>query len=251
MSYDYPAWCQMETALESYQQAREEFLESEANKLGPDGKRKLRDFNEVADSLIKGVQDLAGADGLGSLLQLGEAASVTTSKPFELLMEHVCITFGWEAMAILSIARGRFMHLLLLLRNRQLSATASAFLQRVAKCYLFGFDAECVIMCRAAMEREFDETVVDDDHVSDWWKWHITTEDGQKCKSQRPPYGKLWAKIEAAKYANIINVQQREDADAVRRDGNEGVHERPADGDALRIIEKTIRVLDALQEPKN
>jgi hypothetical protein len=113
-NYEYPAWCQMETALQCYAEDRQEYLESEANGLGPDGRRRLGDFNEAADSLARGVQNLAGIDGVVCLSEFARSANFQQGKPFELLDEHMCITFGREALGMLSTARERFLDLLLL-----------------------------------------------------------------------------------------------------------------------------------------
>jgi hypothetical protein len=167
-------------------------------------------------------------------------------KPFELLDEHMCITFGWEVMRLLSTARERFLDLLLLLKNRQPCDRAKTFLQRVARCYLFGFDTECVVMCRAVLDREFGELVVDDDQVSEWWNSYATTPEGKRHRGKRPPYRELWAKIKAAEYAKMIGQDDRMAADAVRDRGNKAVHEKPDTGDALEVVRQTVQVLDAL-----
>ena len=52
-NYEYPAWCQMETALDSYQQDRTEYLEREASELGPGGKEQLERFSNAADSNVR------------------------------------------------------------------------------------------------------------------------------------------------------------------------------------------------------
>jgi len=245
-SYEYPAWCQMETSLDCYQQDRQAYLDREASKLGPDGKQQLGRFNEAADSLVKGVQNLAGLNGVACPTELVKSGDFQREKPFELLDEHVCITFGWEALTILSDARERFLHLLLLLKDRQPCDRAMAFLQRVARCYLFGFDNECVVMCRAVLDQEFGEQIIDDDQVSEWWKWYATTPEGGKYRGKKPPYGSLWARIPAAKHAGIIEEGDRDAADAVRNRGNDAVHKKPDTGEALETVRQTVQVLDAL-----
>ena len=209
-NYEYPAWYQMQTALDSYEQDRAKYLEREASTLGPDGSERLDRFNKAAASLLGGVQDLAGVDGIASLKELADVGDFQRGKPFELLDEHVCIDFGWQAMGMLDTARERFLDLLLLLRDRQPCERAKAFLHRVARCYLFGFDAECVVMCRAVLDSEFDESIVDDNQVSDWWVWYATTPEGKKHKGKRPPYGLFWAKIQAAWYAKLIGEEDRD-----------------------------------------
>lgn len=241
----------METALDEHEQDRQAHLIAQAKKLGPEGESQLERFNKSADSLVEGVQDLVGVDGIECLMQLAQAADFQQGKFFELLEEHVCITFGWEAMGMLDSARERFVNLLMLLRNRQPSTRAKDFLQRVARCYLFGFDAECVVMCRAVLDREFDDKIIDDDQVSEWWEFYKTTPEGEKYKGKRPPYGKLWAKIQAAEYAGMIKETDRKAANEVRNRGNDAVHKKPDEGDAMETVRQTLQVLDALAKGKN
>lgn len=249
-NYEYPAWCQMETALDSYEQDRQAYLEREASRLGPSGQEQSDRINKAADSLVKGVVDLAGVECISCLAELAGSGEFQRGKPIELLDEHVCITFAWEALGMLSTARERFLDLLLLLRDRHPCDRAKAFLQRVGRCYLIGFDTECVVMCRAVLDREFDEAVVDDDQVSDWWKWYATTTEGEKYRGKKPPYGQLWAKIHAAFYARMISHADREAADAVRKRGNDAVHNRPDTGEALEVVRQTVLVLDSLEKAR-
>ena len=238
-NYEYPAWCQMETALDSYEQDRAAYLEREADELGQDGKERLGRFTKAADSLVEGVQELAGVDAMSTLAELVESGDFQQGKPCELLDEHVCIRFGWEAMEMLSTARDRFVDLLLLLKDRQPCGSATkSFLQRVARCYLFRFDAECVVMCRAVLDRE----------LSDWWKSYATTAEGTKYRGKRPADGQLCAKIYAAYDARMINEAERDAANAVRERGNAAVHERPDSGEAMEVVRQTVQVLDALEK---
>jgi len=237
----------METALDIYKQDRTEYLEREASGLGPKGSEQLEMFNKAADSLVKGVQNLTGVEGISRLVKLAVSGDFPQGKTFELLEEHVCITFGWEALGMLSTARARFFELLWLLKNRQPCDRAKAFLQRVARCYLFGFDAECVVMCRAVLDGEFGK-VIDDNQVSDWWKWYATTPEGTKYRGKRPADGQLWAKIHAAYHARMINEAERDAANAVRNRGNAAVHERPDSGEAMEVVRQTVQVLDALEK---
>jgi len=239
----YPAWCQMEEALDSYQQDRKAYLETEAKNLGPEGERQVQQFNRAADSLVKGVQALAGV-GLVECLR-ETFISLSHDSPLaqspQLLEEHVCITFGWEAMGMLSTARERFWELLLFVKDRKPSPKAKAFMQRVARCYLFGFDAECVVMCRAVLDREFDAEIPCDDVVT-WWR---TTDKGKKGK---PAPFNLCGRIQAAFHVGRIDKVVRDAADKVRNDGNDAVHKTPSISNSLDYIRKTVQVLDALHQ---
>jgi hypothetical protein len=245
--YEHPAWCKMETALDSYEQDRAKYLKSESSKLGPDGSEKLARFNKAADSLVKGMQDLAGAEGIGSLAELASSIQFEDSKPFELLDEHMCVTCGWEAMAMLSTARDRFLDLLLLLRNRQPCDRARAFLQRVARCYLFGFDAECVVMCRAVLDRDFEAEISGDD-VECWWGWYKSTDNERKRKNA--PHN-LWGRIQTALFKCRLTQEEFDAADTVRNRGNDAVHKKPAGSDALARVRETVQVLDGLEKTRH
>lgn len=249
MSYDFPAWCQMQTVLDQYEQAREENLRQWATEHGPEGERRLRRLTNAADSLMRGIEQLAELDILDGLSDLSQAGGLNKDG-CELFFEHVCIKFGWEVMGMLDLARERFHDLLLLLEDRNPGRDARRFLLRVSRCYLFGFDTECVVMCRAALDREFDGIVSDDDHVSEWWKWYATTPEARRYWDSKPPYRQLWAKIEAALYAGMIDESEHDAADFVRDRGNEAVHRRPNGESALEVIRETLRVLDALERPR-
>ena len=249
--YEFEAWCRMETALDEYQQARQAYLDAEAKELGPEAEQQLSRMNRAADALVKGTQELVGVDGIEQLRELAGMPEFSSGKPFELVQEHVCIEFGWQVMKMLATARERFLDLLFLLQDREPSPSAKAFLQRVARCYLFGFDAECVVMCRAVLDREFGETVVDDDQVSEWWESYKNTPKGKNYRGKRPPYGNLRAKIQAAVFAEMIEEADGKAADVVRKRGNDGVHKNPDKDDALDAVEKTLQVLDALAEGNN
>ena len=240
-AYKYPAWCQMETALDSYEQDRKAHLDTKAKKLGPKGERQLQKFNSAADTLVKGVQALAGAGAVDCLRDAYKALTpdLPLAQPLQLLDEHVCITFGWEAMGMLSTARERFWELLLFVKNRNPSPKAKAFLQRVTRCYLFGFDAECVVMCRAVLDREFDAEIPSDD-VMTWWK---TTDKGKKGK---PAPFNLCGRIQAGLHVRRIEEDDQKAADKVRNDGNDAVHKMPSVSNSLDYIRKTVQVLDAL-----
>jgi hypothetical protein len=242
-AYKYPAWCQMEEALASYEEHRKAYLETEAKKLGLEGERYVHHFNRAADTLVKGVQALSGVGVVDCLLDTFTALSPDSSlaPPPDLLEEHVCITFGWEAMGMLCTARERFWELLMFVKERNPSPKAKAFLQRVARCYLFGFDAECVIMCRAVLDREFDAEISCDDVVT-WWR---TTDKSKRGK--HPPFN-LWERIQAAFHVRRIDAVNRDAADEVRDVGNKAVHQKPAISNSLDYIRKTVQVLDALRQ---
>jgi len=244
---EYAAWRLMEDAMEdaldSYEQDTEVYLQREAAKLGPDGQQQLDRVNKAADALVKNVFELAGTDSLKILIEMGKMTGGLADKRLDLVTEHVCITFGWEVMGMLNTARERFLGLMLRVWGLWPSDRARNFLQRVARCYLFGFDSECIVMCRAVLDREFEAEIPNDD-VMTWWK---TTPKGKKDK---PAPLILWGRINAARYNGRLNEEQYDAADRVRIDGNEAVHQTPSEAEPLDYIVKTLSVLAALEKGK-
>lgn len=243
--YEHPAWCKMEGALEDYTQDRNKYLGEKASVLGPEGEAQLKRLNSAADALVKGVQDLAGVDVVDSLRAVLSTRRLNDESPdpLDLLDEHVCVVFGGEVIGMLFAARERFWKLLESVKTRKPSPRAKAFLERVARCYLFGFDGECLVMCRAVLDREF-EARIDDGEVLAWWK---TTKGGREGK--KPPLN-LYGRIQAAHCSHRFDTDIKDAADLVRNDGNDAVHKWPSNADALPYIQKTVRVLDALDDTK-
>ena len=70
MSYEYPAWGQMETVLDLYEQERQAYLDEEAKRLGPEAEQQWERFQQTADALVEGASELAESDGLVSLANM-------------------------------------------------------------------------------------------------------------------------------------------------------------------------------------
>jgi len=246
---EYAAWRLMEDAMEdaldSYEQGREVDLQREATKLGPDGQQQLDRFNKAADALVKNVFELAGTDSLKILIEMGKMTGGLADKRLDLVTEHVCITFGWEVMGMLNTARERFLGLMLRVWGLWPSDHARNFLQRVARCYLFGFDSECIVMCRAVLDQEFSAEIAGDD-VEDWWVWYKSTPNGKTDRRERAPHT-LGGRIDAAEYKGRLRPEEGCAAHKVKNDGDKAVHQRPSGADPLDYIVKTLSVLAALE----
>jgi hypothetical protein len=100
----------------------------------------------------------------------------------------------------------------------ELTQRGRDFLAHVATCYMFGFDAECIIMCRAVLDVEFAANVPND-----------------LCMSLRPPCRPgvrpspiyLKERITTAHLRGLIDEETRDQAADVAREGNKVVHETP------------------------
>jgi len=119
------------------------------------------------------------------------------------------------------------------------SDKAAAFLKRVARCYLFGFDPECLLMCRSAMDAELLSEVSGDECIS--------------VLGQRPSFN-LYDRIEVARQLHRLSFELAQEAHSIRLLGNKAVHGDPdvAKGvDVLEIIGSTLRIIRALNPEGN
>ena len=242
--YEWPVWVQMETAINNYTQDRKEYVEAKIKELGPDAERQWQRLQEMSDTLVKGVGELADIDITECLRELlsPSAFEGRLEGVVELLVEHVDVTLSWEAMVMLHSGRERFVGLSLHLRPLDPSYRSRAFLKRVSRCYLFGFDAECVVMCRSVLESEFEAVIANNVCVGLLGMPDYKERDGQ-------PLFQLYERITVAERTGRIDKVTADLAHRVRYAGRDAVHRWPkAKRDALDVVADTIRVLDALAQ---
>ena len=80
----------------------------------------------------------------------------------KLVWERLCIHLAWEvADRKLAVAANRILQLSKMVVSGTPSVSTLRFLRHVSRCFIWGFDAECVILCRGAIDRAFAETVSD------------------------------------------------------------------------------------------
>jgi len=108
------------------------------------------------------------------------------------------------------------------------------FLRRVSRCYVSGFEPECVILCRSVLDSAFRE-VFDDDF----------------CRSVLDARGEdeysLCSRIRAAHKSMRISDAVQDAAFRVKYKGNEAVHHNPdANVDVESTIADTLQVLRAI-----
>jgi len=136
----------------------------------------------------------------------------------------------------LVIRTNRLLQLSRLLVSGTPSASTTRFLQRVSRCYVWGFHPECVILCRGAIDTAFAEAVGDD-----------------LCnKHSLPParYGHTLAnRIKAAERESLIDQAIRSAAFRVNAVATKAAHQDPrGDIDVLRIIQDTRDVVEHLSK---
>jgi len=121
-------------------------------------------------------------------------------------------------------------------RTIRLTPAVKDFLRLVRRSYLWGFDTECVILCRSAMEKALEN--------------RVTYEICEKYFG--PPRGggySLQDRIIAAKQEGILNDETAEIATNIRLRGNTALHEDPnATKDIYGTITDTIRAISVITD---
>jgi hypothetical protein len=155
----------MKAQILAYRESRNEFAAKMGALVGKDIRTTYQDILAVAETLIRGVGDLSSARtvpavhaflvGLRSDLQGDEINRGFAKGKLTVILDEVMVRVAEEAAEMIDGAFERLAQLLLLVRAMEASPHAASFLQRVSRCYVFGFDAECVTMCRAAIDAEF------------------------------------------------------------------------------------------------
>jgi hypothetical protein len=107
------------------------------------------------------------------------------------------------------------------------------YLRRISACFIWGFDAECIILCRSALDTAFREKVSDE-----------ICEQVFNAAEERD-FG-LLARIMAAHRRGMISDGTRDTAVRVKDRGDKAVHYDPdATKDVLGTVRDTMKVLAA------
>jgi hypothetical protein len=137
----------------------------------------------------------------------------------------------------------RMLHLWACLLEGAPSPKCLAFLRRVSRCYVWGFEPECIIMCRSALEAAFDAEVATDECIGVLGDEHRPRRDGV-------PVYDLYDRVNVAKEKGYIDSEAKAKADRIREAGNAMVHRRPLPPKGPQatygIIRETLDVIQAL-----
>lgn len=204
---------------------------------------------QVADSLIKAILD--GSTDIISNVSVQDAKRAwrdlvkapddhVLRVAWELLDEKL----GTRTIIAQKMAEERFFHLLAWCSDGNVSPLTKHYLHRAAECYLYGFDEQCVIMCRSSLEAAFSNAVPDK-----------TCEDSprlkQKYKGRNQHDFTLKDRIEVAKDTNTCTQNVYDYANWIRNTANDVVHKgRNAikEEELRNIVMKTIVCVSELEK---
>ena len=114
------------------------------------------------------------------------------------------------------------------------ATNARDFLRRVSRCYIHGFDSECIILCRSVLDAAFDPDAMRDDCID-------------VLGPRDPPNFPLKDRIAVALSRGRLNEGVAAMAWEVRDIGNKAVPGQPSETmDAFTVIAKTLTVLKKL-----
>jgi len=274
-SYQFDLDIQIETMIQTYEEDRERFWQQTNDHEIAIAKVAFSQAETIAEALLKSSDNLL-PDGIlpDSLSEIGVARStflenVATyrskflkvcedhglsplpadilyhlemvdrplDRPLKLVWERLCIKLAWDGVGSIREGTLRILKLWGLLVDLQPSRSTLSFLQRVGRCFIWGFDPECIIVCRGAIDTAFRDAVSDDVCMSIY----------PDRKAGDRKFG-LANRIVAAYEKKLIDKSTKKLAFGVKNHGDEAVHHDPyAIKDVTRTIKETIIVLKKLE----
>jgi len=248
---DYDPDDPLETRLSDYLMGR---LESRKDEINWFLLHEKLDWDEVtararrlAQVLLSGVASLGWFDDQDELDRLLQDRPEGDSEPakIERLCEIEAIDqlLAERAIAATKKAERRFWELLRhVSMTRNTSPRGQAFLKRISLCYMFGFDAECIVMCRAVLDAEFQANIPTDDCIQ------TLGANNRRTNRRGQPLYDLSERIVVAERTGRIDSAAKDKAQRVVRRGNQVVHRDPGthQHEALETVTDTLDVIDAL-----
>ena len=136
----------------------------------------------------------------------------TEDSPLKLVWERFLINMSWEAIGKINEGASRIFQLYNLVLCSAPSKPTQQFLGRLSRCFIWGFDPECVILCRAVIDTAFNNNKID----------RIC----EKHFGKRERYN-LSDRIEASWKEGLIDKDIAKKAGNIRWRGNKAVHNQP------------------------
>jgi len=155
------------------------------------------------------------------------------TSPLRLVWERFVIDMSWEAIEKIREGALRIFKLYKLVLDSSPSESTQKFLSRLTRCYVWEFDPECIILCRAVVDTAFRDRVTD------------TICEKHFGKNNRYEFT-LSNRIQAAYKEGIIDKEIRRKAFIVKTRGDKAVHYQP---DLTKNVWETIcHTLDVLKK---
>lgn len=153
----------------------------------------------------------------------------------KLVWERLCIVLTEDFAARLVPSANRTLRLMQLVVAANPSEATMRFLKRVSRCYVYGLDAECAILCRGAMDTAFKSAVPDS------LLQRLNMQPGAN-------YGYTLAqRIRAAREANVIDPDEAKAAGRVNGTATAAAHANPEiEADCFTLVQDVMRLIQKL-----
>jgi len=173
-------------------------------------------------------------DAILKFLQNAPEAPSSESSPLRLVWERFVIDLSWDAVEKIEEGASRIFRLYELVLRSAPSEPTQKFLSRLSRCFVWGFDPECVILCRAVIDTSFRDAVSDE--ICE-----------KHCGKNDRHVFTLSNRIQAARKEGMIDEDTKIKAFKVKDRGNEAVHNQPDfTKDVWDTVCRTVDVLEAL-----
>jgi hypothetical protein len=150
-----------------------------------------------------------------------------------IIWERFVIDMSWDAIGKIREGALRIFKLYELMLKSSPSEATQKFLSRLTRCYVWGFDPECIIMCRAVIDAAFKDRIPN----KICKKYFVENDSYDFTLSNR---------IVAAYKEGIIGKEIRVKAFDVKEQGDDAVHYKP---DITKDVWETICLtLDVLKK---
>ncbi|MBW8001019.1 MAG: DUF4145 domain-containing protein [Planctomycetes bacterium] len=157
--------------------------------------------------------------------------------PLKLVWERFSIDLAWESVEKMTKGARRIFDLYKLVLDAHLSKPTRQFLARLSRCYIWGFEPECVMLCRSVLDTAFRENILDD--ICE-----------RHCREKHVDFT-LSNRIYAAFKEGLIDRNTRTLAQRIKRDGDNAVHYQPdITKDVFGTICDTLTVIEQLQKKR-
>ena len=178
---------------------------------------------QVPASILEHINDFLLAERPGA------------NSSLKLVWERLCIDLAWDAVKNrLTQGANRLLQLMGVCIDAEPSARVIQFLMRVSRCFIWGFNPECVILCRGVIDSTFRDAVSDAICI--------------KHNEKPARYGfTLTNRIRAARAENLIGDDVEKAAWEVNTRGTKAAHYDPhATADVLGTIKDVLVIVQKL-----
>ncbi len=153
-----------------------------------------------AKAIIDGATDLVADNSVSQAFHIldylqedsGEDAKKNEIKWY--VYEIIDELLGHEVVEMQVRAEKRILKLVALMEKQGVDAEIRHFLNEATKCYLYGFDIQCIIMCRSVLDAYFEQLIPDN-----------TCRDNKACIDDKEKYYVLADRIKVAEYIGMIS----------------------------------------------